>query len=120
MRSTGPLACRHQSFSPDPPGSLISCAGDDAEVVVEAGGSGLAVVAVERVVFTSSVAMLLPVSSALFRTFAARFMNPTVSAIALADTLPARSLSSIDSVNRVNALAVGDCRSAYRDSRNST
>ena len=53
--------------------------------------------------------MFLPVSTALFSTFAARFMKPTVSAIALADTLPARSLSSIASVNRVNVFAVGDC-----------
>ena len=56
--------------------------------------------------------MFLPVSTALFNTLAARFMNPTVSAIALAETLPARSLSSIASVNRVNALALGDVRSA--------
>jgi hypothetical protein len=47
-------------------------------------------------------------------------MKPTVSAIALADTRPARSWSSIASVNRVNVLAVGDARSAYFDSRNST
>ena len=43
-----------------------------------------------------------------------------VSAMVLADTFPARSLSSMASVNRVNVFAVGDCRSAYRDSRNST
>ena len=36
-------------------------------------------------------------------------MKPTVSAIALAETLPARSLSSIASVNRVNVFAFGDC-----------
>jgi hypothetical protein len=64
--------------------------------------------------------MFLPVSTALFNTFAARFMKLTVSAMVLADTLPARNLSSIASVKRVNVLAVGDWRSAYRDSRNST
>jgi len=56
--------------------------------------------------------MFLPVSTALFKTFAARFMNPTVSAMALAETLPARNLSSIASVNRVKTLAFGDVRSA--------
>ena len=65
-----------------------------------------------RAVFTNSVAMVLPVSTALFNTAAARFMNPTVSAMALAETLPARSLSSMASVNRVNALAFGESFSA--------
>jgi hypothetical protein len=64
------------------------------------------------------LAMFFPASIALVNTPAARFMNPTVSAIALADTLPARSLSSTVSVKRVNTLA-GEARSAYCDSRNS-
>ncbi len=74
----------------------MSRAGDDAEsgvdavvcAFVAAGGAG----AVDgRVGLTSSLAIDLPVSNALFSTFAARFMKPTVSAIALAETLPARS-----------------------------
>jgi hypothetical protein len=67
----------------------MSCAGDDALVDVDDGGP--APCEPGRAVFTNSLAMLLPVSTALFNTLAARFMNPTVSAIALADTFPARS-----------------------------
>src|SRR5262249_35859339 len=119
MAAAGMRACHHQSFSPVPPGSFVSCAGDDALVGVEGGGPGCGGFVVERVVFTSSLAMVRPVSGALFRTLAARFMKPTVSAIAFADTLLARSLSSIASVNRVKVDAFGDSRSAYRDSRNS-
>src|SRR5262249_19766978 len=104
-------AARHQSLSPVPPGSLVSCAGEEAEVGVDGGGPGAGFVD-GRVVFTSSLAMFRPVSRALLSTFAARFMKPTVSAIALADTLLARSLSSIASVNRVNVDALGDSRSA--------
>src|SRR3978361_1303834 len=54
----------------------------------------------DRVVFTKSFAMFFPVSTALFRTFAARFMKPTVSAMVLADTVLARSLFWIASCSR--------------------
>src|SRR5215510_10272246 len=98
----------------------MSWAVDEALFGVDGGGPGGGALPALRVVLTSSLAMLLPVSSALFNTLAARFMNPTVSAMALAETLPARSLSSIASVKRVNVLAPGASFSAYRDSRNST
>ena len=93
----------------------MSRAGDDAEPGVDGGGAGDDAVGgvgdvdvALRAVLTRSLAMLLPDSTALLSTDAARFMNPTVSAMALADTFPARSLSSIDSVKRVNAFAPGD------------
>jgi hypothetical protein len=72
----------------------MSRAGDDAESPVAGGGGavdGAVEGGAEREELTSSFAIDLPVSSALFSTFAARFMKPTVSAIALADTRPARS-----------------------------
>src|SRR5262245_66633673 len=98
----------------------MSCAVDDALFAVDGGGPGGGALVALRVVFTSSFAMLLPVSSALFNTFAARFMKPTVSAMAEAETLLARSLSSIASVKRVNVLAAGASFSSYRHPRNST
>jgi hypothetical protein len=52
-------------------------------------------------------------------TFIARFMSPIVSAIVVAEILPARSLSSTASLNRVKMFVGGACRSAYLDSRNS-
>jgi len=103
----------------------MSCAGDDAESPV-AGGVGEVGVAgaefgdVERAELTNSLAIVFPVSSALFNAFAALFMKPTVSAIVDAEIRPARSWSSIASVNRVNVLALGEARSANFDSRNST
>jgi|SRR5215831_5390364 len=105
----------------------MSRAGDDAESPV-AGGVGEVGVAgavfdggdVERAELTSSLAIVFPVSSALFNAFAALFMKPTVSAIVDAEIRPARSWSSIASVNRVNVLALGEARSANFDSRNST
>jgi hypothetical protein len=71
----------------------MSRAGDDAESPVAGGGGAVdgAVDGADRDELTSSLAIDLPVSSALFSTFAARFMKPTVSAIALAETRPARS-----------------------------
>jgi hypothetical protein len=67
---------------------LVSWAGDEAESGVDAGGPGDVGV---RDGLTSPLAIDFPVSSALFKTFAARFMKPTVSAMAVADTRPARS-----------------------------
>src|SRR5262249_44829385 len=74
--AAGASPCGHQSLSPVPPGSFVSCAGDDALVGVDGGGPGAGAFVAERVVFTSSFAMVLPVSSALLSTLAARFMNP--------------------------------------------
>src|SRR5690606_38084997 len=80
-----PFPCRrrHQSFSPGPPGSLVSWAVEDALSGVAGGGPdvvGRTSVAV-RALSTRSLATVFPVSIALFSTDAARFMKPTVSAI---------------------------------------
>src|SRR5436190_16288041 len=54
---------------------------------------------------TMSLATERPAAIAPLRTFPARFNKPMVSAIADADTFPARSRSSTASVKRVNAFA---------------
>ena len=110
LLTAAPLQCR------DEVDDWIEC---NATVPgVDGGGPGGG--ALGRAWLTSSFAMFLPVSSASLSTLAARFMKPTVSAMALAETRPARSLSSIASVKRVNVFELGASRSAYRDSMNST
>jgi hypothetical protein len=78
----------------------------------EAGGAVAEVVAdvvepVVRVLLTMSFATERPAASAPFKTLAARFMRLIASAIVVAETFPARSLSSTASVKRVNEVEVG-------------
>ena len=59
--------------------------------------------AVARSLATDRLAAATPVATP-FNTFMARFISPIVSAIALAETLPARSRSSTASLKRVKML----------------
>jgi hypothetical protein len=60
-----------------------------------------------------------PAAATPLNTPTALLRRPTVSAMAVVETLPARSVSSTPSVNRWNRLGEGDADPAYFDSRNS-
>jgi hypothetical protein len=68
----------------------------------------------------TSFATDFPAAATPLNTVAALLRRLIVSEIALADTRPARSVSSTPSVNFVKKFPAGAWRSAYLDSRNST
>ena len=68
----------------------------------------------------TSLATDFPAAATPESTPIALFNNPIVSAIELAETRPARRLSSTPSVNRWNRFGTWAVLSAYFDSRNST
>src|SRR6185503_15241102 len=115
----GPAA--FDAAGPAVPGAAVVPLGPPPVPAVEALPDGVLaprVVVTPCAAVTMSLATERPAAIAPLRTFPARFNSPIVSAIADADTLPARSRSSTASVKRVNAFA-GFWRSAYLDSRNS-
>ena len=83
----------------------------------------VATAAISVATFLPAVAMSdatdFPAAATPPSTFTALVRRPIVSAIAVVDTFPARSVSSTPSVKRWNRLGDGAAEPAYFDSRNS-
>jgi len=82
-----------------------------------------ATAAISDATFFPAVAMSdatdFPAAATPVRTPTALFRRPIVSAIAVVETLPARSVSSTPSVKRENRLGADAAEPPYLDSRNS-
>src|SRR6185436_8492461 len=105
-------------FSSPLPGALVSWAGDDASAdPVDADfvpDGGVDACRICSGTAASSEAMVLVAARALLSTLVVLFIRFTVSAIAEAETRPARRRSSTASVNFVNGLeAVDDDDAAF-------